>query len=236
MQEILSRSVLPYSRLFVNTGEPIESENCMEFRLLYEGELLSTGNRNTRPEHKHQIRKQFHPQLRRLWMVSPNLRQLATIEAPPMAVPVPDETTEARVQRGIRARGQRWTRARGFEFVPLVTDDYAVRCSLDILLLRPEEQRFLFTQGDIDGHIKTIFDALQVPPNADHLGDSNPADDEVPFHCLLSDDKLISEVHLKADQLLLLPRNKILRPNDSFAVIHVKLNHRHAGSYDRWFE
>jgi integrase len=77
------------------------------------------------------------------------------------------------------------------EVVPLVTADMGLRCSLDILLLRPEEDRFIFNAGDIDGQIKTLFDALRMPKDLKETGEVGPQQDETPFFCLLEDDKLI---------------------------------------------
>ena len=77
------------------------------------------------------------------------------------------------------------------EVVPLVTADMGLRCSLDILLLRPEEDRFIFNAGDIDGQIKTLFDALRMPNDLKETGEVGPQQDETPFFCLLEDDKLI---------------------------------------------
>ncbi len=64
----------PCTRVIVGTGEPIEECDLMEFRLLYQGELPSAGNKG-KPHESHAIRRAFHPQLRRLWSVEPNLRQ-----------------------------------------------------------------------------------------------------------------------------------------------------------------
>jgi hypothetical protein len=57
-------------------GNRIKGKNKMEFRLLYEGELLPSANQ-CRPSEKHAIRRSFHPQLRRLWSAEENLRELA---------------------------------------------------------------------------------------------------------------------------------------------------------------
>ena len=43
----------------------------MKFRLTYEGLLKANGS----TQHKHEIRKAFHPQLKRLWEVEPNLME-----------------------------------------------------------------------------------------------------------------------------------------------------------------
>ena len=131
-------------------------------------------------------------------------------------------TDEERFDFGIKATGMRWSRA-GFEFVPLVT----LRCSLYVLLLRPElGQKYILQRGDIDGQIKTLFDALRMPENLDETGKVGPQTDETPFFCLLEDDRLITEVRVTTDRLLLLPNQSSVKPNDCLAVIRVKLNHK----------
>lgn len=211
----------------------------MEFRLLYEGELLPSGGTNRRAHEKHVIRKIFHPQLRRLWNVEENLRELATrssdAESRPMSERTwPSLTEQEHFDLGVRAIGKRWSRA-GYQFVPLVTADMALRCSLDILLLRPEEDRLIFESGDIDGQVKTLFDALRMPKELNEIGGIGPDQDENPFFCLLEDDRLITEVHVTADRLLLLPTKREIKANEALVVIHVKLNHRSARALDNWF-
>lgn len=228
-------SILPYSRVLVNTGEPIEQEGLVEFRLLYEGELLPSGNKNTRPAEKHAIRRILHRQLRRQWEVHEQLTEYARIAGfqallgrgvPRNAVP---DSREELIKVGIDSIGKEWARV-GYNFVPMVTDKHFVRCALDILLLRPEESKFIYTQGDIDGQVKTIFDALQLPKSLEQVGKAGPQDDETPFFCLLEDDRLISELRVNADQLLLLPHSKEVKANDAFVVIHVKINARYEGA------
>lgn len=203
----------------------------MEFRLLYQGELLPSGNSNRRATEKHAIRRSLHPQLRRLWQSHPALQELARrvgIErARQLNEPsYPRETDKQHhIDLGITAMGQNWQRA-GYDFVPLVTSRHGIRCSLDILLLRPEDERFIFKQGDIDGQIKTLFDAFRLPASLSEVAGASPQQDETPFFVLLEDDKLISEVRVNSDQLLLLPANTVTKANDCFAVIHVKLNYK----------
>jgi hypothetical protein len=220
----------------IGTGDPIEEKDMVEFRLLYEGELLACTNANRRPKEKHAIRRIFHPQLRRLWTTNLNLRQLAVSQyAKALADGEPHPATEPeRFELGLAVIGKNHS-AVGFDLVPLVTPDLALRCSLDILLLRPEEDRFIFTKGDIDGQLKTLLDALQVPDSWEQTGKSVPQEDETPFFCLLKNDKLISEVHITTNQLLLLPNRKELKANDSFVVIHVKVNNKSARFFDDYF-
>lgn len=115
-----------------------------------------------------------------------------------------------------------WQRC-GYRFLPLVTDKYSLRCSLDILFLRPEESGMLIESGDIDNRVKTIFDALRMPKTLSETGSIGPQPDEDPFYCLLEDDKLVSEVRVTTDQLLLLPQERELKPNDALVVIRVSV-------------
>lgn len=211
----------------------------MEFRLLYQGELLPSSNSKRRPREKHLIRRAFHPQLQRLWRTKPLLQELADrrgfLRSPEFyhhsnVVRTPEE----RFEIGIRAIGSEFKSA-GFDLVPLVMKELALQCSLDVLLLRPEEDRLIFTQGDLDGQVKTLLDALRTPDNPGETGGASPEEDEQPLFCLLQDDKLISEIKVTTDQLLMLPHEKKVKANDCFAVVHVKLNHRDARTFDNYF-
>lgn len=211
----------------------------MEFRLLYQGELLPSGNAKRRPAEKHLIRRAFHPQLRRLWSVKPGLRGLADQRGFLRSSEIyhqsnVDRTPEERFEIGIRTIGKEFSRA-GFDLVPLAIKEFALQCSLNILLLRPEEDKYIFTQGDIDGQVKTLLDALRIPDDAGETGGANPEADEHPLFCLLESDRLISEIKVTTDQLLMLPHQKEVKANDCFVVIHVRLNHRDARMFDNYF-
>ena len=47
----------------------------MELKLTYDGLLLVASGSNTRAQHKHDIRRAFHPQLRRFWQTHAVLKQ-----------------------------------------------------------------------------------------------------------------------------------------------------------------
>jgi hypothetical protein len=208
----------------------------VEFRLIYTGELLGSGGANSRPKEKHAIRRSLHPQLRRLWNMNINLRGLAIIQGNLARTEMPKEipNEQAQYELGLKTIGNKWSRA-DYRLIPLVTEDMALRCSLDILLLRPEEKRFIMTQGDMDGQLKTLFDGLRIPANLGETGGVGPQEDEDPFFCLLEDDRLISEVHVTTDQLLLLPGHRELKANDAHVIIHVRLNHRTPRTFDNYF-
>jgi hypothetical protein len=62
----------------------------MDFRLTYHGSLPPASGRNKRTADKHRIRKELHPQLKRLWQVHPLLKGLQTNGPGITPVPMPE--------------------------------------------------------------------------------------------------------------------------------------------------
>jgi hypothetical protein len=60
-----------------------------------------------------------------------------------------------------------------------------------------------------------------MPNTLDEVNNQEAQSGEDPFYCLLEDDKLISEVRVTTDRLLLLPRETQIDPNDTLLVIKV---------------
>jgi len=196
-------------------GDPDEGA-LVEFRLTYEGPLLGASRSNTRAKHKHEIRKRFHRQLKRVWHEMPHFTE--ETQGPPILTlggkPFPDHDLESLAERYAR---------NGYRFVPIVTDPLQIMCGLDILFLRSEPPGAIFRSGDIDNRLKTLFDALRLPMNGDELGGyTAPDDDENPFFCLLEDDRLISKVSVETDTLWE-PVKEIPSANDARLVITVRL-------------
>jgi hypothetical protein len=211
----------------IYSNEPT-GEEILEFRLLYWGEVLASSNAKRRSAEKHAMRKQFHPQLRRLWNTRRTLRGMVT--AIGMGGEVIAQGTEAIVPRtgswlGLGFEKMADSRPfNGFRFIPLVTETQHVRCSIEILFLRHEDTgNLIFQGGDIDGRVKTIFDALRLPKVGELDADDKPDSDEDPFFVLLEDDKLISQVSVSTEQLLLLPGKNAISPNDAFLQMRVEL-------------
>src|SRR5207248_1320521 len=108
-----------------------------------------------------------------------------------------------------------------YRFVPLVTEDMFLSCGLEILFLRQDGP--ILQAGDIDGRLKTLFDALTMPRHAEQLkGFEIPGDGEDPFYCLLEDDSLISNVRVETD-VLLEPTGETTDKHDSRLIITVRL-------------
>jgi hypothetical protein len=173
----------------------------MKFRLTYEGRLQANGS----PDHKHEIRKAFHPQLKRLWEVEPNLKSWR----------FPESLSQ------IEIFADQFSRL-DYHFVPLTTPNMSLIASLEILFLRPDLPGSVIQSGDIDNRLKTLFDALKMPSCKNDLGRYlTPGTDEDPFFVLLEDDNLISHVAVETD-VLLQPTpsaNGNFLPNDARLVI-----------------
>ena len=165
----------------------LPSERSMEFRLVYAGPLLGASRTDTRSQHKHDIRKIFHRQLKILWEKSPNLREWVS--------------WEPQKKRKMRERLASHFIFNGVGYVPLSWDGLGVACRLDILMMRPEMPgQTLIQGGDIDNRLKTLFDALRIPQAGEA---SEPSVDGAnPFYCLLHDDKLINHLSVTTDILL----------------------------------
>jgi hypothetical protein len=224
-----------HTATIVGTGDPLDEGCIVEFRLLYSGQLLGAHGGKTRSAHKHAIRREFHPQLKRLWTTNQNLRRRAAgfgiakvhnmievIVGDPTAAPVNMDHTPY-LEPGFAEIAKNWTR-QGYNFVPLVTTEFCLRCSIEILFLRPSAAGQLFHAGDIDNRLKTLFDAFRLPLNGESVDHEGPGVGEDPFFCLLEDDKLITEVKVTTDTLLLLPHERVIGENDGFLVITVRLN------------
>jgi len=74
---------------------------------------------------------------------------------------------------------------------------------LEITLLRPGAPgNIVQGGGDIDNRLKTLLDALAVPPHDNQLPRNPPAADETPFFCVLEDDGLITKLSVNTERLL----------------------------------
>lgn len=155
----------------------------MRFTITYDGALPSRGT----VAEKEQIREHLHPQLRELWTHEPLSGHSKFLEPPASANEI-----SVLVHQGTHV------------FAPLVCDRLHLIAELDILLLRPElPGRIVTSGGDIDNRLKTLFDALRAPSNAQELAptarQSSVTD---PTFTLLEDDALISRVNVDTDRLL----------------------------------
>lgn len=220
------------SEIIYSTDEPVEGV-CVEFRLLYQGDQLTSDGS---PTVKHAIRRQFHPQLKQLWKSNSQLTKLARMRGiyADRMVPLAEPTPEACEASFFEWMGRLYARG-NFHFVPLVEQSLCVKVSLDILFLRRDQHPLIKAGGDIDNRLKTLFDALRVPDSTAGLGGS-PEEGEDPFFALLQDDCLVSEVRVSTDNLRMLPQQKAVNAKDAFLVIGVKLKTTERTAHNWAFE
>ena len=234
----------------IGNDEEIEEEDKVQFRLLYEGRLESSGNKRRMGPKKHAIRQVLHFQLKRLWHTNKSLQMLALNQEIPSRkwhelrtqifgskYNEPGITDDQRFEIALHYMAHNWERL-GCNFLPLITGRIALRCRLNILLLRPNEGKYIFERGDIDGQLKTLIDALKMPETNEDIGRTEEVIEAEynPFYCLLADDKLITDVHVTTDELLLLPHEREMNAVDAFAVIDVQINHVDSLMHIRHFD
>lgn len=218
------------SLTIVGSGEPISQENLVQFHLLYSGPLHASGS----TAEKLAIRRVFHVQLSRLWQLNANLRLMAQRIGVDALIAEARRTqsdfaytptmNSAAIQRGLETIGANWSR-HGFNYAPLVTSELCLRCKLDILFLRMEEKDYILQGGDIDGRIKTLFDALRIARERNELPKgAAPLPDESPFFCLLENDDLVSEISIVTGQLLRLPEGQPIDKHQVYLQLTVQLN------------
>ena len=197
VESVGNRAVLFDSNPYV---DPFE-DAAMRFRLTYAGPLYSTGNDPNgevgKVDHKHHIRKAFHPQLKRLWDIVPFLKTGRPVHPtiswdPPDPEPIVDA----------KDRAKRF-QIRPWNFVPLVTEDMHFYCGIEILFMRIDHTKAVISQGgDLDGRLKTLFDALAMPDAQQGYSDRPHESWENPMFVLLENDRLITKVSVETDQLL----------------------------------
>jgi hypothetical protein len=177
----------------------------MEFTLRYSG---------TVPHHAkaeaHKIRRVLHGQLADYWSRDLRLKDVDATKIKPFV-------KSARFRFDVRQQehGQRvgskphdwhgYHEVRGIRFVPLVTRWRYLRCEIAMRIWRYEGDLhtggLLDHQGDLDGKLKALIDALRMP----HEDRELPADvthDGNVFFCVLEDDRLVTKIGIETRNIL----------------------------------
>jgi hypothetical protein len=199
----------------------------VEFRLVYDGRLPAASRSETRNSDKDRIRRIFSKQLAELFATHPALKtwsdkDISAERLPPAA----SEQIRAHMKPGqmyssIELSSLNYERC-GKRYMPLITENSSIACSLDILFLRRDQPgNLIVSGGDLDNRIKVLFDALRLPRNCDEVLSSPEDREDEPVFVLLEDDRLIVDVKVTSDRLLT-PRNDGEHINDVRLIIHVK--------------
>lgn len=180
----------------------------VKFTLTYDGELPSSGNGSKKVRDKWAIRKQFDPQLRELWELSPALHLAKTHSIVPATGGFwmidthhsdPNIVATKVMKEGdidLCAQIER----EGRKFFPLVRESFALMCGLKILFLRKEKPGHVYQGGDLDNRIKTLLDALCIPSAQQVIAEDATITD--PIHCLMEDDSRIMSLSIETERLL----------------------------------
>ena len=213
----------------------------MKFRLTYDGELRATQNKKSEErskslsDHKMDIRRHFHWQLKAYWNGSSFLKDyslnpsdirrqrnasdyLPRDEDPYLSTP---EDQKIGLEDYLAIKHA----AFGYEFVPLVTKEWEVHCSLSILLLRNDYPGKVVHAGDIDNRVKTIIDCLRIPKHMHEIGYKyrDPKEKENRLFALMEDDDLVSNLFVETDLLLFQDRSSGSHDQRVKAIISVSI-------------
>ena len=168
----------------------------MEFTLHYRGPLRA----NRKPREKHELRREFHRQLKVLWGQPPfdEIAKYLHDEARP------GDLSGEFLGAALGPHVNITCRKGLFTFAPLVCSRLHLTARLAITLLRPGPPGSLVKEGgDIDNRLKTLLDALKAPLEPSDLpAGAMPAEGEDPFFCLFEDDSLITGLSVETDRLL----------------------------------
>ena len=133
----------------------------MKFRLIFEGAIPPRPRSSL--EEIHEIRLRLAPQLEALWKFDPLSGEAKEWIRHPTENPGDYAMLE---QRGSSI------------FAPLISKRNDLQCELDVTFLRQQAAGQLISDGgDIDNRVKTLLDALSVPPpaQADKFGLVGPS-------------------------------------------------------------
>jgi len=169
----------------------------MKFILCYEGEIRARGRKST-IENEHAIRKEFHRQLKVLYSQEPfNIHPAAICWNKSDST---DGCNDPETQLYLRMQST----LAGYRFLPFISDKIHLHARLDILFLKPVvKESSIASYFDIDNKVKTLIDAMTIPPNKEKIPTgTKPEVGEDPFLCVLSDDKLVTELNVRTEKWL----------------------------------
>jgi hypothetical protein len=191
----------------------LEGSPFLKFRLYYEGPLRPTqgeprnGQSNPLAEHKQEIRRFFHKQLKYLWgnhtYLKSYRRAPVSVDNRPIYASGAYFDHEEKDKMSLKDYIAGLFTQNNYRFVPLVCKEFSLLCSLDVLFMRRDIPGSAIQAGDLDNRIKTLIDCLRKPENGNELrGNETPRIDEDPFFCLLENDNLVSHFAVETDMLL----------------------------------
>lgn len=174
-------------------------DDIVEFFLRYQGPLPTCSRTSSRTPEKDAIRRILSPQLKDFWEKHPGLNERIA------AAEIVERTIKG---RGIFDKESAPNKSpcyhvpfKGWRFIPLVVRARRWVCDLKITFLRRHEPGDIISGGDIDNRLKTLFDALRIPGNAEETVGQHQGEIDDKVFCLLEDDALITSLSVDTERL-----------------------------------
>lgn len=176
--------------------DDIFGECMIQFFLRYRGQLHSTTKNDSRSKEKTLIRRQISPQLHSFFTSHPTLKG-----AMERAINTPKPIhSNGFVNTELDKREFGHAAIAGCKFVPLVLRGRRWICELKIIFLRRNDPGEIYSGGDLDNRIKTLFDGLRMPYEESEVAHPDNMEENI-CYCLVEDDALISNLSLETGRL-----------------------------------
>jgi hypothetical protein len=194
----------------------------MEFTLFKHGQIKSKES----PKGKHDLRIEFHYQLKKLWGLSSwDHDKNENWQKDPW------KTNDLNLWK---TNNKLYKEKLKKNFICLVTKDLDMYVELKVNFYVPKGTPF----RDIDNKLKTICDALKLPDKdkqgniPEYIKYWEQMDEENPLVCLLEDDELIYNINADTDYLLG-SQKEFLKRKEMLCIINVKIKgNRYQGAYN----
>ena len=177
--------------------DDVFGEIMIELFLRYRGQLHAATKKDTRNAEKTLIRRQLSPQLREF---TGNHQTLKWAMERAVATSKPFGTHGFAVSEETK-RNFGHAALEGWKFVPLVIRGRNWICELKIVFLRRNQPGEIYSGGDLDNRIKTLFDGLRMPHERGEVTGQPQSDEDNICYCLLEDDSLIAKMSIETGQL-----------------------------------
>jgi hypothetical protein len=185
----------------------------VDVMLTFRGQLPTCSRTDSRAKEKADLRNYFSTQLERHWRQNRELNEKLEQHALRPAQVEKSRFLKFTHTPPVDNYFRPYAEFRSRSFIPLVISLQRQMCDLEIRWLRNEAPGSIYTGGDIDGRLKTLFDALRIPHNDAEAMLS--MQDKLHCFCLLEDDSLIRN--------LIIETGRLLEPMEKPSDIHLQL-------------
>ena len=154
------------------------------------------GNSRKKPD-VWELRKAFHPQLKRFWLAHQHLNSVKT------HCFLKDSQERGHELQLLSEQFADFFTVDSTHFVPLAIQKLHLVCEIDVLLLVSPNSAHLLARSDIDNRMKTLLDGLRMPQQkSELLNDLSAGSVQDPYYVLVEDDSQVSKLSVEYDTYL----------------------------------